>query len=246
MADDIPQAADRVSAAKIDIIAVARGFIVGLGGASPASPPSSTRAATWSRAPTSILNAGASIQLDQNTVPPFELIRQGACMLMETVRGQAAVATNNACVESGSERLDTGGLAHSVINIRAAEGEVRVTVIEGQVQMLRPGVAMVYANPEYIATEGGRWHAANHAGASGGIRRMDQGLLPRGGATAPVELPDSGAHRHRPRHLFHQQGQRRQPADLHAKSRIGEKHITAAATITVAGQRPWIVPNRSR
>ena len=104
-----------------------------------------------------ILNSGASIQLDQNTDPLFKLIRQGACVLMEIVRGQAAVATNNACVEFRNERLDTGGLAHSVINVVAAEREVRVTVIEGQVQMLRPGAAIIYANQEYIATEGGRW-----------------------------------------------------------------------------------------
>jgi hypothetical protein len=104
-----------------------------------------------------ILNSGASIQLDQNTDPLFKLIRQGACVLMEIIRGQAAVATNDACVEFRNDRLDTAGVAHSVINIHAAEREVRVTVIEGQVQMLRPGDAMVGANQEYVSTEGGRW-----------------------------------------------------------------------------------------
>lgn len=108
-----------------------------------------------------IFNSGASIQLDQNTDPLFKLIRQGACVLMEIIRGQAAVATNNACVEFSNERLDTAGVAHSVINIRAAEREVRVTVIEGQVQMLRPGTAMIGASQEYISTAGGRWQVRN-------------------------------------------------------------------------------------
>lgn len=104
-----------------------------------------------------IFNSGASIQLDQNTDPLFKLLRQGACMLIEIARGQAAVATNNACVEFSTVRFDTRGLAHSLINIRAAEREVRVTVIEGQVEMLRPGATILNANQEYIATEGGRW-----------------------------------------------------------------------------------------
>lgn len=96
-----------------------------------------------------ILNSGASIQLDQNTDPIFRLVRQGACALMELIRGQVAVATNNACVEFVTERLDTAGLAHSVINILAAESEVRVTVIEGEVQMSRPGARTVAPNQEY-------------------------------------------------------------------------------------------------
>lgn len=104
-----------------------------------------------------IFNSGASIQLDQNTDPLFKLVRQGACVLMEIIRGQAAVATNRACVEFRNERLDTAGVAHSVINIRAAEREVHVTVINGEVQMARPGPATVRMNQDYVSTEGGRW-----------------------------------------------------------------------------------------
>lgn len=96
-----------------------------------------------------ILNSGASIQLDQNTDPKFTLIRQGACALMELALGQAAVATNNACVEFFKPRFDTAGWAHSVINILASDSEVRVTVIEGEVQMLRPAARTVGPNQEY-------------------------------------------------------------------------------------------------
>lgn len=104
-----------------------------------------------------ILNSGASIQLDQNTDPRFKLLRQGACMLLEIARGQAAVATNNACVEFMSVRLDFAGEAHSIINIRVEEREGRVTVVEGEVQMSRPGAARIGANQEYIVTPGGQW-----------------------------------------------------------------------------------------
>lgn len=102
-----------------------------------------------------ILNSGASIQLDQNTDPVFRLIRQGACVLIEILRGQAAVASNNACVEFRTERLDTAGIVHSVINISAGEHENRITVIEGEVQMLRPGARTVGPNQVY-ATDGAR------------------------------------------------------------------------------------------
>jgi hypothetical protein len=104
-----------------------------------------------------IMNSGASIQLDQNTDPLFRLIRQGACVLMEIVRGQAAVATNGACVEFRSERLDTAGVAHSVIDIVAAEHESRVTVIEGQVDMFRPGAAALRTYDQYVGSPDGTW-----------------------------------------------------------------------------------------
>lgn len=107
---------------------------------------------------TLVLNSGASIQLDQNTDPLFRLIRQGACVLMEIIRGQAAVATGGTCVEFSNERLNAAGVAHSLINIRAEESEMRVTVIEGQVDMLRPGPAALRTNDEYVSTRDGAWH----------------------------------------------------------------------------------------
>lgn len=106
---------------------------------------------------TVVLNNGASIQLDQNTDPLFRLIRQGACVLMQIIRGQAAVATGGTCLEFRNERLNTAGVAHSLINIRADESEARVTVIEGEVEMQRPGAAVLHTNDEYVSTVYGAW-----------------------------------------------------------------------------------------
>lgn len=104
-----------------------------------------------------VLNSGASIQLDQNTDPVFTELRKGACILMALVRGQAAVASGGKCVEVVSERLHTSSLIHSVVNIRAQENEMRITVIEGQVDMQRPGTAILRTNDEYVGTSDGRW-----------------------------------------------------------------------------------------
>lgn len=112
-----------------------------------------------------IFNSGASNQLDQNTDPWFTLILKGACVTMELVRGQAAVATNKTCVELKNVRLDFAGEAHSIINIRAEEREARVTVIEGEMQMSRPGAATIGANQEYIVTPGGQWQVRQLAPA---------------------------------------------------------------------------------
>ncbi|HEU4375915.1 MAG TPA: hypothetical protein VFS02_20635 [Telluria sp.] len=106
---------------------------------------------------TVVLNSGASVQLDQNTDPLFRAIRQGVCVLMELVRGQAAVATGGTCVEFRTARLNAAGVAHSILNIRAGESEMRVTVVEGQVDMQSPGAAAVRANEEYTSTQYGAW-----------------------------------------------------------------------------------------
>lgn len=107
---------------------------------------------------TVVLNNGASVQLDQNTDPIIRALLQGACALVELVRGQAAVATGGTCVEFVTPPLNTRGVAHSILNIRAGKSEVRVTVVEGQVDMQSPGAATLHANQEYVSTQYGAWN----------------------------------------------------------------------------------------
>ena len=105
-----------------------------------------------------LFNNGASIQLDQNTDPLFTMIGEGTCVLMEIIFGQAAVATNGRCVEFRNKKHNTEGVGRSLINVAARENETRVTVIEGHVDMLRPGPAALGADDEYVATSGTTWY----------------------------------------------------------------------------------------
>jgi len=105
-----------------------------------------------------LFNQGGSVQLDQNTDPLFRLIRQSACVLMEIAVGQAAVATNNTCIEFRNQRLNTAGVARSLINVDVRGNEARITVIEGRVEMANPGSAVLYANDQYVATSPSAWY----------------------------------------------------------------------------------------
>ena len=102
-----------------------------------------------------ILNDGGYVQLDEDTDPEFRLLRQGACVLMAIIRGQAAVFTNGQCVEFKNERLNTAGVAHSLVNIKVLEQEARITVIEGDVDMRRPREVALDRYSQYTATSEG-------------------------------------------------------------------------------------------
>lgn len=141
-----------------------------------------------------VLNVGGAIQLAENTDPEFRLFRQGACVLMSIFRGQAAVATSGTCIEFRNERLNTAGVAHSLVNIDVIGAEARVTVIEGQVDMVRPGATRLGRYDQYIAAADGTWSvrpltAADAAATAAWTRRyFGAAAADKSGLSAPWVL----------------------------------------------------------
>jgi ferric-dicitrate binding protein FerR (iron transport regulator) len=92
-----------------------------------------------------LLNAGGYVQLDENTDPLF---REGLCLLIKVLHGQV-LFSNVKCqqVEAGA---NLAFVAHSVVNLKASDEETRVTVLDGQVDMTRPGKATLGRYAEYL------------------------------------------------------------------------------------------------
>ncbi|WLI91227.1 FecR family protein [Massilia sp. R2A-15] len=143
-----------------------------------------------------VLNDGGSVQLDQNTDPEFRLLRQGACLLMSILRGQAAIDTKGGCIEFRNQRLNTAGVARSVVNIRVTNREARVTVIEGSVEMMAPRMAKLGAYDQYFAASNGksairRMTAADARAAGAWRQRYFRAEQPE--ADGPSDTDSSGA-----------------------------------------------------
>lgn len=97
-----------------------------------------------------LLNEGGFIQLDENTDPLF---RQGKCLLLSIVYGRL-VFQQPGCTQFTSPP-GMEGVVHSMVHVAASEQLSRVTVIEGQVDMLSPAEATLRQYDEYVAPREG-------------------------------------------------------------------------------------------
>lgn len=172
-----------------------------------------------------VLNDGGSVQLDQNTDPEFRLLRQGACLLMSILRGQAAIDTKGGCIEFRNQRLNTAGVARSVVNIRVTNREAWVTVIEGSVEMMAPRMAKLGAYDQYSAASNGksairRMTAADAYAAGAWRQRYFRAAQPQGTrrrkrtAAAPPRA-------HRPAGAAFRRAPARRPIGPHAGASTG-------------------------
>lgn len=93
-----------------------------------------------------VLNDGGEIQLDADTDP---LIRQGVCLIMEIVRGRAALR-NLKCQDFKGPR-GVHGRARSFVHIEAGAQDTRVTVLAGEVSMFSPTEATLGPDMQYVA-----------------------------------------------------------------------------------------------
>ena len=100
-----------------------------------------------------MLTWGGYVQLDENTDPLFELITEGACLLVQVARGQAYVDAQNVCIDD-SKNLQSN--THSKVNLRTDGNYSELTVIEGHVTVRSPTSAELGANDQYVRDQGGR------------------------------------------------------------------------------------------
>lgn len=94
------------------------------------------------------LATGGYLQLDENTDP--RLFRDGACIVVELLRGQTLVEAKRLCLRDENISL----LTNSRVSWTLLRGETVVTVIEGSVEVSRPKVATIEQNGQWVVAGG--------------------------------------------------------------------------------------------
>lgn len=92
---------------------------------------------------------GGYLQLDENTDP--KLLREGACILIEILKGQALVDAKRICIETP----DVSFVLNSRANIVVSPGVTDIVMLEGSATMRRPVPATLYPLDRYHAARGG-------------------------------------------------------------------------------------------
>jgi hypothetical protein len=103
------------------------------------------------------LQWGGFVQLDENTDPLFELLREGACLLVEVAKGQAYVDAENVCLDD-NRNLESN--TQSQVNLSTDGAESTLTVVQGHVRVTSPGDALLQANDQYSVDANGRGYRA--------------------------------------------------------------------------------------
>jgi hypothetical protein len=99
------------------------------------------------------LQWGGFLQLDENTDPLLQLLREGGCLLFEVARGQAYVDAEDICLD---DNRDLQSKTKSQVNLWTDGVESRLTVAGGHVQVTSPDYAALQANDQYTVGPNGR------------------------------------------------------------------------------------------
>jgi len=91
---------------------------------------------------------GGLFQLDQDTDPIFlvKRLQSGFCILSRILRGQVFIDKQQFCIDSPA--LDA--INNSRINIRVSAQQTGITVLQGNVSVVRPQAARVLAGQQYV------------------------------------------------------------------------------------------------
>lgn len=91
---------------------------------------------------------GGLFQLDQDTDPIFlvKRLQSGFCILSRILRGQVFVDKQQFCIDSPA--LDA--INNSRINIRVTAQQTGITVLQGNVNVVRPQAARILAGQQYV------------------------------------------------------------------------------------------------
>ena len=120
------------------------------------------------------LDAGGTIQLDQNVDPTF--FKTVKCVVLDFFKGRLAVDASGACVESGKSRV----YLNSYVLFEAGANEsLRVTVVRGRAETITP-VGIIINEGETLVLQRGR--------AIGSPRRLSQQEINRLLSWVPVKV----------------------------------------------------------
>lgn len=93
---------------------------------------------------------GGYLQLDENTDPQFRLLREGACIVIQILRGQVFADAKRLCIQDSNLESTLG----SRVNLRIAGNQSVLTVIEGSVKVTRPSRITLGQFEQYVVIAG--------------------------------------------------------------------------------------------
>ncbi len=94
---------------------------------------------------------GGLVQLDEQTDPIFKLLREGLCILVNIVKGQVFVDSNNMCIEVKSQNLAV--VLNSSINMQVTSDQSVLTVLHGAVRITQPRELSVRASEQVAISQ---------------------------------------------------------------------------------------------